>query len=173
MYIIDSGVIELTSSDGTLCSSRTDGDFFGEHIFFSKKDLWDRSVVAARSISASNLFIVTKKQMQFLMEQFPRMRDIFIGKAETYMQETIKEIKSAGSSSKGLVIEEGSSLASETSSLGGKTDLFSAGKQRGSIVPPNNPSFKRKVSVGKLLCCQGNENRETSFRCLSLINDIL
>ena len=70
MYFIQSGVVDVLTDDGEVATSLSDGSHFGEICLLTD----DRRVATIRAATICDLFSLTKKNFQSILEEYPDMR---------------------------------------------------------------------------------------------------
>ena len=70
MYFIRTGVVEVLSDQGVVATTLSDGSHFGEICLLTD----DRRVASIRALTICDLFSLSKKNFQKLLDEFPEMR---------------------------------------------------------------------------------------------------
>lgn len=70
MYFIQSGVVDVLTDDGEVATSLSDGSHFGEICLLTD----DRRVATIRAATTCDLFSLSKKNFQSILEEYPEMR---------------------------------------------------------------------------------------------------
>ena len=75
MYIVNKGELEVVDKSGAVLAKLSAGRHFGEISILDMKGIGNRRTASVRSVGFSDLFRLSKKDLEEVIEYYPEVKD--------------------------------------------------------------------------------------------------